>query len=151
MAKKEKDVILDTSARGFWMRGKKAFCDTLTKCHCTKPIAKVHEQNEKEKKVKYAARITEVEHGSFTPLVFSCFGGMGRECAYFYKRLAEKLAEKRNLNISETMCFVRTKINFSLIKSLVLCIRGSRSIRSDSVSIADTDIKLTNEMSGVKS
>ena len=138
------------------MRGQKVFCDVrvfnpLTKCHRTKPIAKVHEQNEKEKKVKYAERVTEVEHGSFTPLVFSCFGGMARECTFFYKRLAEKLAEKRNLNTSETMCFVRTKINFSLINSLVLCIRGSRSVRRDGVNIADTDIQLTNEVSGVKS
>ena len=137
------------------MRGQKVFCDVrvfnpLTKCHRTKPIAKVHELNEKEKKVKYAARITQVEHGSFTPLVFSCFGGMSRECSFFYKKLAEKVAEKRNLSSSETMCFVRTKINFSLIKSLVLCIRGSRSVRNDAVTVADTDIELVNEISGVK-
>ena len=74
---------------------------------------------------------------------------MSRECSYFYKRLAEKLAEKRNLSTSETMCFVRTKINFSLITSLVLCIRGSRSSRKDIVKIADTDIKLANELSCV--
>ena len=153
-AKIEKDARLDISARGFWMRGQKVFCDVrvfnpLTKCHRTKTLAKVHEQNEKEKKVKYAARITQIEHGSFTPLVFSCFGGMSRECSYFYKRLAEKLAEKRNLSTSETMCFVRTKINFSLINSLVLCIRGSRSSRKDNVKIADTDIKLANELSSV--
>ena len=153
--KTEKDARLDLSARGFFMRGQKVFSDVrvfnpLAKCHRNKPITKVHEQNEKEKKVKYAARITEVEHGSFTPLVFSCFGGMSRECSFFYKRLAEKLAEKRNLSTSETMCFVRTKINFSLINSLVLCIRGSRSVRNDTVPIADTDIKLTNELSGVK-
>ena len=74
--KTEKDSRLDLSARGFWLRGQKVFCDVrvfnpLTKCHRTKPITKVHELNEKEKKVKYAARINEVEHGSFTPLVFS--------------------------------------------------------------------------------
>ena len=154
-AKTEKDARLDVSARGFWMRGQKVFCDVrvfnpLTKCHRTKPVAKVHELNEKEKKVKYAARITQVEHGSFTPLVFSCFGGMSRECSFFYKKLAEKLAEKRNLSSSETMCFVRTKINFSLIKSLVLCVRGSRSVRNDAVTVADTDIELVNEISGVK-
>lgn len=153
--KKEKDARPDLSARGFWLRGQKVFCDVrvfnpLTKCHRTKPITKVHELNEKEKKAKYAARITEVEHGSFTPLVFSCFGGISRGCSFFYKKLAEKLAEKKNLNVSETMCFVRTKVNFSLIKSLVLCIRGSRSVRNDVTPVADTDIKLVNEISDVK-
>ena len=153
--KTEKDSRLDLSARGFWLRGQKVFCDVrvfnpLTKCHRTKPITKVHELNEKEKKVKYAARINEVEHGSFTPLVFSCFGGMSRECSFFYKKLAEKLAEKRNVSPSETTCFVRTKINFSLINSLVLCIRGSRSVRDNVTPIAETDIKLANETSAVK-
>ena len=92
----------------------------------------------------------EIEHGTFTPLVFSCYGGMGRECSYFYKRLAEKLAEKRNISCSEAVCFIRTKINFSLIKSLVLCIRGSRTVRNDDVSIADTDIVFSNDISGTR-
>ena len=100
--------------------------------------------------MKYAARITQVRHGSFNPFVFSSFGGMSRAYSFFYKKLAEKLAEKRNLSSSETMCFVRTKINFSLIKSLVLCVRGSRSVHNDAVTVADTDIELVNEISGVK-
>ena len=137
------------------MRGQKVFCDVrvfnpLVKCHCSKPLAKIHESHEKEKKVKYAARVLEIEHGSFTPLVFSCFGGMSRECSYFYKRLSEKLAEKRNISISEAVCFVRTRMSFSLVKSLVLCIRGSRSVRNDSDSIADTDIVLANQISAAR-
>ena len=137
------------------MRGQKVFCDVrvfnpLTKCHRSKPLAKIHEINENEKKVKYGARVLEMEHRTFTPLVFSCFGGMSRECSYFYKRLSEKLAEKRNITISEATCFIRTKINFSLIKSLVLCIRGSRSLRSDESSIAETDIVLANAISAAK-
>ena len=154
-AKVEKDARLDISARGFWMRGQKVFCDVrvfnpLTKCHRSKPLSKVHDQNEKEKKVKYAARITEVEHGSFTPLVFSCFGGMSRECSAFYKKLAEKLAEKRDLNLSEAICFIRTKLSFSLAKSMVLCIRGSRSVRKITTSLADTEIRLANSEAWLK-
>ena len=154
-AKIEKDARLDIAARGFWMRGQRAFCDVrvfnpLAKCHRTKPLAKIHEVHEKEKKVKYATRVIEIEHGTFTPLVFSCFGGMSRECSYFYKRLAEKIAEKRNISISEATCFIRTKISFSLIKSLVLCIRGSRSVRSDADSLADTDIVFSNQISAIK-
>ena len=100
--------------------------------------------------MKYATRVIEIDHGTFTPLVFSCYGGMGRECSYFYKRLVEKLAEKRNISCSEAVCFIRTKINFSLIKSLVLCIRGSRTVRNDDVSIADTDIVFANDISGTR-
>ena len=104
----------------------------------------------KGKKVKYATRVLEVDQGSFTPLVFSCFGGMSRECSFFFKRMAEKLAEKRNLTVSETTYFVRVKINMSLIRSLVLCLRGSRSTRNHSASVADTDIVLANHMSDIK-
>ena len=87
-AKIEKGARLDISTRGFWMWGQKVICDVrffnpLTKCHHTKTLTKVHEQKKKEKKVKYAARITEIEHGSFTPLI----GGMSRESSLFYKRL----------------------------------------------------------------
>ena len=117
---------------------------------CKTQIAPIHEINENEKKVKYGARVLEIEHGSFTPLVFSCFGGMSQECSYFCKRLSEKLAEKQYISISKATCFIRTKINFSLVKSLVLCIRGSRSLRSNESSIADTDIVLANTISGTK-
>ena len=153
--KVEKDARLDIAARGFWMRGQKVLCDIrvfnpLAKCYRNKSLAKCHEAHEKEKKVKYAARVVEVEHGTFTPLVFSCFGGTSRECSAFYKKLSEKLAEKRNLSISEATCIIRTKLNYSLIKSLVLCIRGSRTIRDDVDPISETDIALVNEISGTK-
>ena len=35
-----------------------------------------------------------VEHGIFTPLVFSMNGGMTKECLKFYKFLAKKIANK---------------------------------------------------------
>ena len=75
------------------MRGQKVFWDVrvfnpVNKYHRTKNLTKVHDQNEKEKKVKHAARICpKVEF--FLPFVFSCW--KSGECSYFYKRLAEKL------------------------------------------------------------
>ncbi len=36
-----------------------------------------------------------IERGVFTPLVLSTWGGMGKEAATFYKRLADLLASKR--------------------------------------------------------
>ena len=41
-----------------------------------------------------------VEHGSFTPLLFSAMGGMGRETTKFYSRLAEILADRKNTQYS---------------------------------------------------
>ena len=120
----------------------------LTKCYRTKALAKVHEQHEKEKKTEYAARVVEVENASFTPLVFSCFGGMSRECSMFFRRLSEKLGEKRNIPISEATCFIRTRISFALVKALVLCIRGSKGARERPCPVSETDIQLINQISG---
>ena len=39
-------------------------------------ISKTYKLNEKEKKRLYSERITEIKHGSFTPLVMSATGGM---------------------------------------------------------------------------
>ena len=44
-----------------------------------------------------------VEHGSFTPLVFSCLGGMYVECSQFYNKVADKISEKRDISISKRL------------------------------------------------
>ena len=73
-------------------------------------------------------RILEVEHGTFTPLVFSIQGGMSPECAKFYSRLATLISEKRNDNKNTVTSWMRCRLNFSLLRSALLCIRGSRTI-----------------------
>ena len=82
---------------------------------------------EDKKRKAYNHRIIEIEHGTFTPLVFSSFGGMGAECLIFYNRLAECVAKKREEEVAITKRWIRTQLSFSLVKSTILCIRGSRS------------------------
>ena len=69
----------------------------------------------------------EIEHDSFTPLVMSETGGMSRESRKFYVRLSQMISEKRDVNYSTIATWIRRKITFSLIKSIGLCTRGSRS------------------------
>ena len=69
-----------------------------------------------------------VEHDSFTPLIMSATGGMGRECHKFYSRLAEMRAEMRKQRHLIITSWIRRKICFSLINSVCMCIRGSRSV-----------------------
>ena len=90
-------------------------------------LSKSYEINEKEKKRRYNNRILEVKHGSFTPLVFSATGGMGREAKKFYSRLAEIIAEKRQAKQHIITTWIRRKISFSLIRSIGTCLRGSRT------------------------
>jgi len=130
------DARLDIKARGFWQAGQLAFFDLrvfnpLAKRYANQNLKRCYEINEKEKKRAYSERVLQVEHGSFTPLVFSAMGGMGRETTKFYSRLAETLSEKTNTQYSYMMAWIKRKIIFSLINSVAMCIRGSRSCRSN--------------------
>ena len=58
-------------------------------------LSKTYQLNEKEKKRLYNERIMQVEHGTFTPLVMSATGGMGRESSNFYSVVGVNKWEKR--------------------------------------------------------
>ena len=68
-----------------------------------------------------------MEHGSFTPIVLSATGGMGNAAQVTFKRMVSMLAVKRDQPYSQVMNVVRCMLNFSLLKSQIRCIRGSRS------------------------
>ena len=105
--------------------------------HLNQKLEKCFSNNEKEKKRAYGQRVIEVEHGSFTPLVFSSCGGQGRETNRFLSVLAEKLSSKKEISYGETAAWLRTKVSFCLLRSAILCVRGSRSVKK--VSAVDTD------------
>ena len=75
----------------------------------------------------YDQRIREVEHGTFSPLVFSCTGGMGRAASTTYKRLAALIAAKRDEPYSSTMGWIRCRLSLSLIRAAIMYFRGARS------------------------
>jgi len=71
-----------------------------------------------------------VEHGTFTPLIFSGTGGMADQAILFCKRLVSLLSEKRNEHYAVIMGWIRCCLSFSLLRSAILCIRGSHSCAS---------------------
>ena len=86
--------------------------------------------------------ISQIEHGSCRPLLYTTSGGMSKECGAFYGRVVELLAEKRGLPKSMVSNWIRTRISFSLVRSMNLCIRGSRSLKRKAELVADTDIDI---------
>ena len=68
----------------------------------------------------------DVEKGTFTPLVFGTNGGFGGECDKFIKKLAEKMAVKSDESYASVITWLRTKLSFSILKSVNTCVRGSR-------------------------
>ena len=68
-----------------------------------------------------------IEHGTFTPLVFSVSGVLGKEFSMFHKHMAEKIAKKFNESYEKVVTVIRCKLSFIILRSALLCIRGSRS------------------------
>jgi hypothetical protein len=147
------DARVDIAARGFWQRCEKAFFDVrvfnpYASTHRRQTLSSAFNSNEREKKRQYNQRIVEVEHGSFTPVVFSAFGGCGRETQHFLSFLAEKLAIKKNFEPSVVLSWLRRKISFALLRSQVVCVRGSRKWRTPTIP-ATNDIRLSEWNSNI--
>ena len=84
------ELRLDVCARGIWQAGQIAFFDVRVfnpnaRRYAKQELSKTYQLNQKEKKCLYSKRIMQVGGGTFTPLVMSATGGMGRESSKFYK------------------------------------------------------------------
>ena len=149
-ANREDKARSDIRARGFWGSSRqRAFFDIKVfnpnaPSNRRQSLEVCYKREERTKKRMYEQRILEIEHGSFTPLVFSTTGGMGKLAQTFYRRLASMLSEKRNTNYSVTLGWLRCQISFSLLRWAITCIRGARSnsrhaCRSSNIELAVTE------------
>ena len=85
---------------GFWERQKSTFLDMRVRHpnadsykHLTPE--QVYHLHENEKKRMYERRVLQVEQASFTPLVVTKKGGMGRERLRYHSRLEELISIKK--------------------------------------------------------
>ena len=53
-----------------------------------------------------------VEQGTFSPLVFTVFGGMDQENEKYHKHLADKIAPKNEDKYSKVVNYIRYKLAF---------------------------------------
>eukprot|EP00794_Sanderia_malayensis_P001505 gene1505-biopygen1251 len=148
------EARLDVSARGFWQRGQLAFFDVrvinpFAKSHLSQKLSTAFSSSEKEKKRQYNQRIIDVEHGSFSPLVFTPYGGCGREAENVIINLAAKLAAKKDFEHGRVVHWLRTKLSFLLLRSAILCVRGSRAIKSQVCTNLD-DINITHAVGRIQ-
>ena len=71
----------------------------------------------------------ELDQCSFTPLVFTATVGMAEERRRYHSRLAELLSTKKGEDYSTIMSWIRAKVSLALLRSALLCLRGSRCTR----------------------
>ena len=98
----------------------------------------------------YNDRIMKVEHGTFTPLVFCASGGMAPECRLFYKQLSSLISIHRKETYSVVAAWVKTKLSFALLRSAVLCIRGTRHPYNKTIATDTGDIKFEAKTTNIE-
>ena len=88
-ANRANEARLDIRTRGFWTRQQDAIRVTHTKANLLSSSQAMSQLgvHEREKKRQYAERVNMIDHGTFTPLVFSTTGMVGREGSRCLKSL----------------------------------------------------------------
>ena len=117
---KQDQAKADIKARGFWSPRQLAFFDVKVfnpnaMSNKKFSLPSCYQHHERIKKRAYEQRIIELEHGTFTPLIFSTNGGMGRLPDIFYRRLASMIADKRQQCYATTMGWLRCHLSFLLL------------------------------------
>ena len=145
---------LDIAADNFWEAGRRTFFDVrvfnpLATTYQKKSLKSCYSSIERDKIRKFDERIREVEFGLFSPLVFSTTGGFGPVCSIVYKKLATLLSAKHHKPYNTLINYIRCRISFFLIRSSVLCIRGTRSPPPSSIwghLVASSDLALSHNL-----
>ena len=132
-ARTEDECRSDVRVRGFWREQQNAFFEfrifyPFASSYLSTSIPALYRKFVKERKREYEERINVVDAaGSFTPMIASSTGGMGPERQIALKHLALLLAEKRGEKYADVMSLLRCRFAFSIARSALVCLRGSRS------------------------
>ncbi|PFX26663.1 hypothetical protein AWC38_SpisGene8659 [Stylophora pistillata] len=148
------DARLDIHARGFWEHNRSAFfhirvCHPNAESYRNLKPQQIYRMHENEKKRSYSRHVLYIEHGSFTPFVFTSTGGMGQERLRYHSRLAELIAEKKGENYSKTISWIRAKTSFALLRSALICLRGSRTIRRPKLDFTNVDLDIQSSEAAI--
>ena len=125
----------------FTRNGRATFSRARISSNSNQTIAKTYEKHEREKKTSYLHRVLEVEKSTFTPLVMSTTGGLGREFNKTLKQLAEKKAAKTGYSYDQCIRYLRLRLSFAMVRSVTISIRGHRGrLRAEGSSSRDDNI-----------
>jgi hypothetical protein len=143
-ANKEPDARSDIKVCGFWRKMQQAFFDVkvvspYARSYSRLTTVSLYRMAEKSKMREYKERIEQVEHGAFNALVFTTAGGAAPQSSVVIKRLAEQISEKQSISRSLVAGWLRCRLSFALLRTSLLCLRGTRRKR---IHLQDNDITL---------
>ena len=67
---------------------------------------------------------------------------MAVECKRYHSRLAELVAAKKGDSYATTMSWIRARVSFALLRTALLCLRGSRAKRRMYLELSDIDFDI---------
>lgn len=91
-----------------------------------KTLENLYKTHEKEKNRNYLQRVLQTEKAIFTPLVYSTNGGMAPQAVNFHKRLSTLISQKTGEKYNDVISCMRTKVNFAMLRSVPMSVRGVR-------------------------
>ena len=68
-----------------------------------------------------------MRRASFTPIIATAEAIFDKEAEIYMKRLATILSKKCNYSYSQTLCYIRARMQICILRSVSLCLRGSRT------------------------
>ena len=83
------------------------------------------EKHRNDKKQQYNEAV-EDRRGTFTPFIATCDAILDVEAEHYIKRLSSHLAEKWGKSYSGVIGWVRARIQVCILRSVSVCLRGSR-------------------------
>ena len=124
-------LVADLGIRGVWQPQAEVLfdihvIDTDAQSYQSHSPQSVLASAEAEKKRKYSTACSDCR-ASFTPLCFSVDGLLGCEADVFLKQLANRVFDTWDQSFSDVLCWIRLKLAFSLLRAVVVCLRGSHT------------------------
>ena len=143
---KEEDARSDVKCIGFWRRMRQAYFDIrvispYARSYLHKSHKRIYHEAEQDKNREYKARINQVENADFTPLVFTTAGGFAPQSNIFLKRITEKLSEIKDIHPSVTAGWLRCRFSFALLRTTLICLRGTRKKKSKYAPLDGDDVE----------
>ena len=88
-----------------------------------------------------------MQHETFTPLFFSLTEGEGAEASMFHKHIAQNISAKTEEKYDRVLSLIRCKLSFLILRSVLMCVRGSRSVSNDHLDL--DGVSLTGQAAGL--
>ena len=120
----------DWSVRSFWEPQKQALFDGCilnadSESLKNSSLETIFSQR-KNKKIQTYSKAAIARRASFNPIIATCDAVFDKEAEIYFKKLAVHLSKKWESNYSHTIGYIRARMQICILRSVSLCLRGSR-------------------------